>query len=487
MTTRRGAPGASATPPHRRLARNLGAMTLGKVVVVASGLVTTGWLARALGPENYGILGFGGALLAYFALMVNLGLSTWAVGEIARDPARVPRLAANILTLRLLLAGAVYTAYALVVATIEPPGVVRLVLLVQGTQLLAGALTLDFVYQGIERMGVIATREIGAAVFNMMLVVMLVRGPDDVVTAAAVTAAALVINALLMLARYIRDFAVPWPRIDTALWRGMLVTTAPLAVSLVAWAVHQNLDMVMLGFMAPREQVGLYAAAYKVLLLVGMVAGIVMNVFLPALASAHGDLAAMRRRMAAYATAMALVGAPMAAGGLLLAPEILWVVFGARFVEAAPALRLLMAAGALVFINMTLGNPLLVWHRQKAYMVAMLAGAVTNAALNIVLIPRWGIEGAAAATLAAEVVSFIGMLALHLRTVGRLPIGIFVRAATAIGVAAVAVLLLLPRLTLPPWSVFLIAGAVLIGIYGLLLPMTGLVRLSRVRALLESP
>ena len=459
----------------RRIFLNIRALAAARVATLLSGLVTTAWTARALGPDGFGILGFGTSMLAYAALFVNLGLSTYAVREIAREPKRAAEL--------------VGALYALFVLTLDRPGLVKAVLLVQAVQLLGNALVLDFVYQATERMGVIAVREIGTALGIMAAMLTLVRGPEDVAVAAAITGGSFLVNALLMLARYGRDFGRPRPRVDLAVWGTILKASAPMAVSVFAWALFSHLDLAMLGFMAPQTEVGWYAAAVKLLVLSVTAGNIIMNAFMPQLAAAYGDIEGMRARMRDYATTMLCVGALIAAGGMTLAPAILGFIYGPAYLPAADALRLLMASVAIVHVNMALGNPLLVWHRQTGYMTAILVGGATNAALNLLLIPRWGIEGAAAATVVAELTVMAGLAWQHRRAVGQLYLGIIARAAVCAAAAMAATLALAHALPAalthqPPVVVLLAGGLALSTVYGLGVLMTGLVRPSRLRRLI---
>ncbi|WP_448189270.1 flippase [Azospirillum sp. sgz301742] len=471
----------------RLIFHNIRALALAKVLTMAFGLVATAWTARTLGPEHYGIIGFGTAFIAYAALFVNLGLSTYAVREIARDRDRAPLIVDHVLTMRVLLAVLVGGLYALLVLALDKPPLVKAVLWVQVIQLLGQALIIDFYYQGTERMGVIATREVGNALASMLAVLALVRSADDVVIAAGITAASVLFNAALVVVRYAREVRPPRPRVDPAAWRVMLTAAAPMAVSVFAWAIFAHLDTVMLGFMVDQTQVGWYTASFKVLVLASTGGHIVMNGFLPQLAAAYGDPERMRARMHDYATTMLLVGALASAAGLTLAPEILMMFFGEPYAPAVTTLRLLMASLGVIYLNMVLGNPLLVWHRQTGYMTAILTGGAVNAALNLYAIPRWGMEGSAAATLASELVCTAGMAWLHRRAVGQLYLGIAARAA-ACALVAVAAWVLLERLAplaIPrhPMAVLVLGGLCMALVYALTVPFSGLVTLSRLRRL----
>lgn len=483
------APGSASA--GRRILRNIRALTAAKAATLLGALVTAAWTARVLGPESFGVLGFGTSLMAWAALFVNLGLSTYAVREIARDRSQARLLAERVLTLRVILAVLVGAAYAGFVLSIDKPALVKTVLLVQAVQLLGNALVLDFVYQATERMGVIATREIGTSLAGMVLVLVLVRGPDDAVIAAAITGGSLVVNALLMLTRFRRDFGSLRPRIEPAAWAAILKVAAPMAVSVFAWAIFSHLDLVMLGFMADHDEVGWYSAGVRVYVLACTAGQIVMNAFLPQLAAAYGDPLQVRRRMADFATSMLGVGFLVATGGLVLAPAIIALLFGPAYAPASGPMRLMMLSAAVTYLNMVLGNPLLVWHRQTPYMAAMLAGGALNAALNFVLIPRYGMKGAAVATLVAEIAATAAMAWYHRQATGCLYGGILGR-ALACSLAAIVASVLAERFLfasthLPPAVAVFGGGTLIVTVYGLCALATGLIRPSRLRRLRRAP
>lgn len=471
-----------------RIFRNIRALAAAKAATMASGLVTAAWTARVLGPDSFGVLGFGTSLMAYAALFVNMGLSTYAIREIARDRDQAAELSEHVLTLRTVLAVVVGALYAAFILSLDKPMEVKAVLLVQAVQLLGNALVLDFVYQATEKMGVIATREIGTSIGSMLLVFLLVRGPEDAITAAAITGGSITVNALVMIGRFRRDFGHLRPRVDLKVWREILTAATPMAVGVFAWAIFTHLDVVMLGFLAPHTEVGWYSAAVKIQTLANLVGNIVMNAFLPQLAAAYGELGPMRDRMRAYAGVMLAVGGLVVAGGFALAPSILGTLFGDAYAPATLALRLLMLASAVVYANMILGNPLLVWHRQTGYMIAMLSGGALNALLNIWWIPRYGIEGAAMATFTAELAATIAIAWIHRQAVGELYAGIAARALLCAG-ASIAAALALDRFAAPlfdrmPAMVHFVAGsAVMVAVYAVVAVLTGLVHLKRLRRL----
>jgi O-antigen/teichoic acid export membrane protein len=138
--------------------------------------------------------------------------------------------------------------------------------------------------------------------------------------------------------------------------------------------------------------------------------------------SRHGRLAKLALR-ASLAAAIPLAIA-VAAG----APFIMQGLFGGAFVPAAPVLRLLAAGFVVVFPLQVMHAVAISVNAERLLVRAAIVGCVANVLVNFVLIPRWGMIGAAVATVASESLS-LGLIALRVRLFASDPPAGTVRAA----------------------------------------------------------
>jgi O-antigen/teichoic acid export membrane protein len=86
------------------------------------------------------------------------------------------------------------------------------------------------------------------------------------------------------------------------------------------------------------------------------------------------------------------------------------MLYGARYLSAVPAFRILALTFPLLSLNFALTHQLVGWNRQRAYAVVCGAALAANVALNAWLIPAWSIDGAAWATLGTELCVTSGCL-----------------------------------------------------------------------------
>src|SRR5690606_32269547 len=130
-------------------------------------LAVTAYLTRTLAPEHFGILGFGTALLSYFSLLVTFGFNTLGTRELARAPERASELAGHLTAFQLLLSVVGYALFLGTVLLLPKPALVKTVLAVQRLGLFTTALSLEWAYLGVERMGVLDVRNVVAALLHV--------------------------------------------------------------------------------------------------------------------------------------------------------------------------------------------------------------------------------------------------------------------------------------------------------------------------------
>ena len=103
------------TTSGRTIARNFAYLLAAQIVAALAGLASMAYLARTLGPETFGILGFGVAVIAYFGHLVVLGSDFHGAREIARRPEIAGSLTSRIIGLRIVTAVIAVLAFLAVV------------------------------------------------------------------------------------------------------------------------------------------------------------------------------------------------------------------------------------------------------------------------------------------------------------------------------------------------------------------------------------
>jgi O-antigen/teichoic acid export membrane protein len=384
------------------IARNTGILGLAQTVVMLTGMATTIILSRYLGVERFGQYSYVFAFFYFFLTVNDFGITTTVVREISRDREREAEIIGGLLSLRLLLAAGSTVVAWIVIGVAGFPVELRRALYAFALILPLTALRLPLtVFQTHLRPGYPAAVGIGVRVGGLALVVALIglrAGLLALVTAHLVAELVYVIVALGLVRRFVRLTC----RIDLRLWAATLRSAVFLGLTNLAVAGINRLDFLMLERMTDLTQVGLYAAAYRVTNTFETLPLLVMASIYPLLSRFAQDPSRLRRVYWESSRYLTVFGLGAGVVVTWLAPLVIRVLFGAEYAPATPALRILIWSSAAVCALLTSTNLLISLRRERA-LLGMYAVAVgVNFALNLALIPRFGVAGAAGATVAAH-------------------------------------------------------------------------------------
>lgn len=423
-------------------------------VYLAQGLVGFGAVAvftRVLAPEEYGRYVL---ILAAASLIGTLGF-TWLDAAVARHHARAAS--------RGRLAGQLFTAwrlYALLAAPAAMLGGVALWLAPVGAELksaCAFAYAYTLIRSGLTlaletrraageawRYSLLETFTLSAG-FGLGVVFAMVGGLGAAGPFAGMALAAgiaLIVDAPVLLSRARRD------RADSKRAAAFFAYGLPVAVSLIFEHFLSVGDRFVIAAILGEAATGAYAAGYAVadrsLSIIFLWLGAATGPLLVA-AFEHKGRAAAEDVARNTAGLMALLGFPAAAGLALVAGDVSRVLIGADIASEASAIIPFIALSGLMNGIMTFyfHEAYVLGRRPRAMAAVMAACAVLNLVLNLVLVPRFGLTGAAASTVIAYAIA-LTVCVVHGRTVFALPIPVrsWVGAAAATAIMAAAILVL---------------------------------------------
>jgi O-antigen/teichoic acid export membrane protein len=263
----------------------------------------------------------------------------------------------------------------------------------------------------------------------------------------------------------VRPLATPVMRARPDMWRPLLMAALPVGAALAVTEVYFRADTFIISVFRDYDEVGAYSLAYRVIELLAVLPAVLMTSVFPLLSrylGSGGDRARASVTIDAVGDMFLAVGVPIAAGGLVVAPQVIELVAGDGFAEAATPLRILLFAGALAAVSGLLGYALIAGGRQASALRLALGALAVNLALNVALVPALGIDAAAAVAVASEVVMVAGGMWLVRRELALTPrFGVAWRVVVAAAAMAGA-LALVPAHSLAvllPLGIVLYAGA----------------------------
>jgi O-antigen/teichoic acid export membrane protein len=399
----------------RRIAKDSVVLFGGEAVSRLLLFATSVALARALGPESFGLVTFAQALLGYFLILGDAGLATYGVRAVAASPQSARGAWLGIVRTRTAITLVLVVAAWIVLLALRLDRTMTWVVGITLTTAIPAAVLADWALRGLGRMHAAAGLLVLSSAVTLALVLGLVSGPADVVWAPGarvVGALAAALAGLWLLRGF--PFAGAGAR-EASAWLSihgvsrMLASGGALLATNAAVLAYNSADMLLLEPLAGSREVGLYGSAYRVIQL--PMAGLytLTAAALPALVRSRAGAPVSRQPLRLLQVLALIAGLVIALALWGLREPIVRMLYGPAYREAARALAVLAFAVPLDFLVSVKGTGYIAAGLERTAALCAGAAALVNVAGNLVLIPRWGMMGAAWTTLG----TYLLLLALY--------------------------------------------------------------------------
>ncbi len=402
------------------VARNTLALAAGRLVILAVGAASIAVTTRYLGAAGYGRFALALALLQTIGVLADAGLAAVVVRESSRAPERTAQLVGNALAMRLAL-GVVVVALAAAASGLPSYGPdVRTAVLIASVPFALGIVSssLAAVFQIRLQLGRAALADAAGRIASFAALLAVVAA-DLGFAAVVASATAGAVVTLALTTGFVRRMVRVRPAVDRAVWRELALAAVPLGLTLAVAEIYFRADTFILALSRPAAEVGQYSLAYRLYELLALFPALVMASVYPLLSRQFAaDREAAARTLHATARAFLTFGIPLAAGGLVVAPELARLAGGSEFAAADDPLRLLLCAAALAYVSGLCGYALIAAGHERSTLRLALAALAFNLALNIALAPAYGATASAAIALASEALLLAGGVLLLRRRLG---------------------------------------------------------------------
>ncbi|MFN8545802.1 MAG: polysaccharide biosynthesis C-terminal domain-containing protein [Candidatus Binatia bacterium] len=393
---------ASVKPNWLRTVVGIGSISAARFAAPLLRMAVPIWISRSLGVEGLGNFQLVLSYYALYAAIASAGMWGFVVREMAARPAETGRLLLHVYVLALI--ATIPTSVIMAGTGVAYDGSVRAGLFIMTFALLPAGVSLyaEGALVAFGRSGTMAAFMVAEeACLTLASCGVLAMGG----TLSAVMTVTVIVRCVATVGRLaaVRRLTGPlWGTVDRTLLREMVRQAPVFFGATVLATAFWRLDLVMLSWLGTPTDVGLYAAALRFVMMCQEVPAAAMVLLFPRLSALHaGSAAAFRtlfRSAFRYLTVLAVTTSVVVT---LVGPEVIRLVFGPRFDAAGPVLRLLVWSLLPFALMKLLGSALIASHRQNADLVINGAVLVVNVVLKLVMIPLWGLTGAAAATVLA--------------------------------------------------------------------------------------
>ena len=366
-------------------------------------LITFPYISRVLLPENVGKVNFGTAYISYFSMISSLGITTYAIREcsaVREDINMMEKKASEIFSINICTTIIAYLLLGLSMILFRNLDNYRLLIIIQSSSIIFMTLGADWLNATVEDFKYITIRTIAFQFISLILMFLFVKTPNDYIKYAAIsvfsTSGANVVNMLY------RRRICKLSFVKEMNWRKHFKPIMLLFVMILAQTIFSSADQTMLGIMRGDYEVGIYSTALKIVNIISQIVSSLAWVVMPrmSLYFAEEDYQLINSMLRKILSLLLTIGIPAIVGVCTLSQEIVVIIGGDSYLDAALPLKILMISFAFSLIGGNfLGNMVLLPSKnENTYMWICCITALFNVVLNYLLIPHGGAKAAALTT-----------------------------------------------------------------------------------------
>lgn len=391
----------------KNISKNYFYNLLYEALTVLVPLVTTPHVSKVLGAEGIGIYSYTNSIVTYFALFAALGTTVYARREVAcsqHDKHGASVVFWEIFLLRGLLAALCMAVYMVYAVNSEYSAIAW----IQIFYIVGVVFDVGWFFQGMEAFGKVVLRNSAVKIGNIFFIFAFVRGPADLNMYILGLAVLPVAGSILSLG-YLKDMIEGVKPAELHPLRH-LKASAAFFIPTIASQVYLVLDKTMLGMIAETTaESGCYEQAQKVIRICCAAVTAYATVLSPRLAScfARKQREKLRKYVADAFNMIWMIASPIAFGLCAVAGILVPWFFGAGFEKVEILLKMFAWIVFPIGLSSVMGHYLIAIQETKVYTSSIIAAAVLNFSVNLLLIPRLYSVGAAAASMMAESVIFL--------------------------------------------------------------------------------
>jgi len=395
----------------KKIAKNTAALFTSAFLSRILSLILMIYIARKLGPVEFGKFAFAHSFPALFIILADMGLGLLIIREIARDKNLAPEYLGNTLILKFFLSIITFLSVFFAVKIIaKPPDVVFAAYMLTLFFILISFSTAFWgLYRAFEKMEYVPLMEITSRLILLGLTFFFLEKGYKLRTLVSLYLVSAIITFLLSMAIGFKKFTLPKFKIDFKKWVTLLKKAWPFAASAIFINILLNVDKVMLSIMENNQIVGWYTTSSNLfnnsIIFASAFLGALYPVMSKFFETSIKDLKNTYRKSFIY---MMLLGVAISIGGVVLADKIILFLYGSQYFPSILAFRILFLGVLFAYLGSVCGCLTNSINKQLLGAKLMFIGVLLNILLNLSLIPAFSYKGASFATLISQ--SFIFVL-----------------------------------------------------------------------------
>lgn len=371
-------------------------------------LITFPYVARVLQPINNGKIAFCTSVISYFSIVALIGIPNYGIREVAKvrdDRDKLTKLVYELLLISLVMTIISITVLVISIFIIPKFYQEKELFFINAIGILLNTIGVNWLYSGLEQYQYITIRSIIFKVISIIAMFLFVKEPSDYILYGTITVLASggsnIFNFFNM--RKFINFRVKEKLEIKKHMKPILIFFA----TVLATSIYVNLDTVMIGFINGNVEVGLYSTSLKIRSLVLSVITALGTVLMPRLSYyiKNNQKELFKETIVKCINFVSLISISICIFIVIYAKECILFIAGNDYLLAVSSLRIVIFTIIFVgFSNITGIQILTPLGLERKLFISIVYGAIIDFILNMFFIPLYKSNGAALATLIAEII-----------------------------------------------------------------------------------
>lgn len=190
----------------------------------------------------------------------------------------------------------------------------------------------------------------------------------------------------------------------------LLIIAWPFAFFAILGSIMANTDAVMLGWVKGNTEVGLYSTSQRIVTFLYIIPGLIATSLLPTLSKQMDNLEKIKNVINTSIKIIYLFAIPVVLGGLIIGGDVIIKLFGDQYVGSIMMFKISLISILFVFPALVFNNIIFIFNKHSSIIKISLIGTLLNVLINILLIPKYGGNGASIATLISQIIIMFLMM-----------------------------------------------------------------------------
>lgn len=379
-----------------------------KILRMLLTLVVNIWIARYLGVEQFGILSFVIAFVGLFLTFSTLGLDGIIIRELVTHEHKRDEFLGTAFGLKLIGAFIVLVLLAIAVKfTSNDIYTNTLIFIIASAMIFQSFNVIDFYFQSIVLSKYVVFAKIISLLTSTLIRVFLLMIQAPLVAFAWVILVESIVLAFVLIMYYFsQGLSIFSWQSNFQLAKKLLKDSWPLIFSGLVVAIYMKIDQIMIKEILGNEATGQYSAAVMLSEAWYFIPIVVSSSLFPAIIKAKkSNLYEYHKKLQSLFDVMAWIAILVAISTTFFSEWIIELFYGVQYKDAGSVLMIHIWSGIFVYIGVVSSKWFLAENLQLYSFYRTLAGAILNIFLNYILIPTYGIEGAAFSTLFSQFIA----------------------------------------------------------------------------------